>query len=687
MKNRFGIIFCIIALTLALAQPLWFALPSFAEEPEPAPADTATLSVAIQDAEDYKKTVRPSTDGTDIATDKLWASQSAFNALNASIGAAKEILSAETIGQNEIDAQAAAMKNALAAFKDACEYGTKTDSEEPPKEVVKEMFIKTDASGSDGKTHFVGEDFDSKYKTLSITEKGKTLQLNGWFTTNMSDGVMYETANSSSPIGEVALQWVSSGNGIATVSPSGLITPIADGEVTITARVSEESKYEEGKEAPSKSVKLLVSGQSAAYVKSVTIIGENGNNLSKKTGVSTVIQGKNKFFQFYALVVWHDPRTGADRTEDTRTDKVSSTIKWSVGGSGVVATINETTGRLKASEYSGNCFVQCSVTGGNGGKTVKDTANVQVDTGEYAYAPAADLTLKVVYQQFPDKVAQTHTYSLSELSAQLPAVTNSYTVFGGSRYGVIRASGYLFKDVVALEGVDIHDVYQFRFTTADGYDNPITTKMLYESGSRYYFPNWDIGSRAGAKVVPPVLAFRSNMLWGESMADNSVTLDEGTRFRLVFGPLWGGEANSSYQIYYIRAITIVLKGAPPADIAGNGNDDGGGDKAGAGAGGIGNGDGGVGGGNDGAGSGGNSPVGNLGGGGAETTGGLKTGSGAIPNATGDAYKVFEMISNSKSRVAPLNMDLPFLSVAAPLAGGCVAIGGISFFIGYRRRIG
>jgi hypothetical protein len=351
---------------------------------------------------------------------------------------------------------------------------------------------------------------------------------------------------------------------------------------------------------------------------------------------------------------------------------------------------------------------------------VTDTARVTVVTGEYAYKPAESLTLKVVYRELPDKPAQTHTYALSELAGRLPAVTNSYTVLGGNRYGVIRASGYLFKDVLALEGVAIEDVYQFRFTTADGYDNPITSKMLYGSGSRYYFPNWDIGSRAGATVVPPMLAFKSNMMWGESMADPSLPLDEGARFRLVFGPLWGGEANSSYQIYYIQAITVVLNGAPPAENEKPKEDDKkdddpekandkkddtisviGGD----------NGDGGAAGTVDKANgrSGAASPGGGANGsddakgqndaaaGRAEDdpgsdkkaeTGGKKDvgGNSVIPFSSNGTFKVYEMISNTSTHVAPINTDLPGLSAAGPLAGACVVAGGLSFLLGFRRRL-
>ncbi|MDR0817708.1 MAG: Ig-like domain-containing protein, partial [Clostridiales Family XIII bacterium] len=468
---------------------------------------------------------------------------------------------------------------------DSGDSGNPGDPGEPEAtpELAAAIYLKNDEPAADGKKHFVGEDFDSKYKTLAITVKGKTIQLNGYYTTNKSDGVMYETADSSSPLGPLLLSWSSSDNAVATVSPDGLITAVADGEVTINATISdatsEESKYEGA--APLKSVKIKISGQTAEYVKKVTVIDEAGKSLSSKDDAQTVISGANKFFSFYALITWHDPNTGINRTEDTRTDTVTSTITWTVGGSSVIGQINKDTGRFKSTEYSGNCFVQASVTGGVDGKAVKDIARVQVDTGVYTYQPANSLTLKVVYREFPDKVVQEHTYSLSQLSAKLTSATNTYTVLGGSRYGTIRATGYLFKDVLALEGVDIGDVYQYRFTTADGYDNPITQKLLYGSGARYYFPNWDISSRAGAVVVPPVLAYSSNLIWGESEVDPTAPLDDATRFRLVFGPLWGGEANSSFQIYYIGAVTIVLDGAPPADNGkGKGNDSGDGDDGG-----------------------------------------------------------------------------------------------------------
>jgi hypothetical protein len=719
-------VFAVLALIFILAVfSMNFA--AFAEEgadpaaePPPTPADTALLEQAIDDATSAKSGVRPSTDGSDIRETDLWAPQPAFSALNASINEAKEALKKSDLTQEQADTQTAALYAAVDIFNKALKYGTKTEETQVTPELVSSISLKSRDLASDGKYHFAGEDFEAKYKTINISEKGKTIQLNGYYTTNKSDGAMFESVDNSSPLGPVALSWKSSNNAVAVISPDGLITPIGDGEVKITATVSEDIKYEGS--APSKSVTLKVSGQTGAYVKSVTIIDEDGKSLSGRDDAATVISGKNIFFQFYAKVVWHDPATNKDRVEDTRKDKVSSTIKWTIGGSNVCGTINESTGRFKSSEYSGNCFVQCAVTGGVDGKTLKDTAPLQVDTGEYSYKPADSLTLKVVYQEFPDKIAQEHKYPLSTLLKKLGTHTNTYTVLGGSRYGVIRAKGFLFKDIVGLEGVEIDEVYQFRFTTADGYNNPITSKLLYGSGARYYFPNWDVGgSRSGSKVVPPILATESNMIWGESEIDESAAMDSATRFRLVFGPLWSGESNSSFQIYYIKAITIVLKGAPPADNGnGTGTNSGDGDsggkkdgddkksdkpESGTGAD-SGGGNGGAGGGSSGSGmdkagpggAGAGQENGNSGAGADIAKGGDIDGAAGADNSaspakgnkpnknSGGDWKIYEMISNSKSNVAPINMELPYLSAAAPIAAGSVAIGGLSFLIGFRRRL-
>jgi hypothetical protein len=163
-----------------------------------------------------------------------------------------------------------------------------------------------------------------------------------------------------------------------------------------------------------------------------------------------------------------------------------------------------------------------------------------------------------------------------------------------------------------------------------------------------------------------------------SEVDYSAPLDDATRFRLVFGPLWSADSNSSFQIYYIGTITIVLTGAPPADngkgkgnISGDGIGSGNGDGNGSGGTGVGYGydgnDKGI----------------------SKIVSGIKNGAGkaaATKEPAGGDWKLYEMISNSKSTVAPLNMDLPYLPMAIPIAGAGFLAGGLTFYIGYRRRL-
>jgi hypothetical protein len=346
------------------------------------------------------------------------------------------------------------------------------------------------------------------------------------------------------------------------------------------------------------------------------------------------------------------------------------------------------------------------VTGGLAGRTVQDTARIKVDTGSYRYNPSNSLTLKVVYQQYPDIVVQEHTYSYAELLTTLASYTYPYSVQGGTRFGCINAQGFLFKDVVALEGVVLEEVYQFRFGTSDGYDNPVTYQLLYGSGQRYYFPNWDISSRAEAQAVPPMLAYRSNMVWGASEVNPSLPLDEATRFRLVYGPLWSAETNSSYQIYYIHTVTIVLAGAPPVNPddgtgdgtgigSGDGTGGGGGGKTGTGSGIVGTGAAGEEGGNSGEG---NKPLSE---GGVENDATDETGEGAdgeFSDAGADSsgvdaedietrgWRVYEMMSRARSEVAPLDLDNPYLPLAAPFALASVAVGAGATYGGFRRRL-
>ncbi|MDR2197297.1 MAG: Ig-like domain-containing protein [Coriobacteriales bacterium] len=569
------------------------------------------------------------------------------------------------------------------------------------REYVTQLLLRMDEPDEAGERHYVGESWDSAYLQLSINQKGKTVQLNGYYLTNRSDGAMLETANSANPLGVVELSWASSDDAIATVSPGGLITPCANGTVTITATCSDSADWQDAEApAPFKSVTLIIDGQEGEYVSAVEIIDEAGKPLGSRVDEVTEFNEANFFFQFHAIVTWTDAESNQTRTEDTRfggSAAISSTITWAIGGSTVPATINEETGRLKTTSYSGNAYVICTVTGGLSGAAVSDRARIQVDTGVSRYDPANSLTLRVVYEMLPDVVAQEHTYSYEELVARLPMSTYNYTLISGSRFGCIRGTGFLLKDVVALEGVDLNDVHRFLCLTSDDYYNPVSYDYLY-AGPRYYFPNWDIGSKAEASVVPPMLACANNSEWGVSEIDPTLPMSEGDRFRLLFGPLWAGDANSPYQIFYINAITIELNGAPPVDDGeGDGPGGGGGDDKGPGGGGGGR-EGEVGGGTSGSGS--SGAEGREGAGAEAQSGeeGLSTplidmlgvgaaGTLAESNGAPRGWRVYEMMINQNSIVDALDINNPLAPFAVPVALGSVVAGIAYTYVGFRRRLG
>jgi hypothetical protein len=566
-----------------------------------------------------------------------------------------------------------------------------TDPSDPPdttEEYVTRLFIQDDTPDADGTRHYIGEG-EPGYENISITSKGRQVQLNSWYTTNLAYGAIHETANSEQGLGGFTVDWQSSDNSIATISPTGLITPYANGRVFITVSVQDSSLYQ-GDSSPVKVIEVICDGQEGEYVTKVTIIGEDGVGMGTDAGTVKLITDESPVsYRFFVQVTWSDSDGTIVRVEDTRLgDTVTSSVVWSITGNPSAGTINADTGQLRTTGYSGNLLVICDVTGGLGGKTLRDIAPVQVDTGVYEYDPQESLTLRVVYQEFPEIVIVEQTYSFAELLGMLPTTSSPYTVLGNNTYGVINARGFLFKDVIGLAGVDLADVYRFVFGTPDNHDAPVSHQLLYGSGARYYFPNWDIGSKAESVVVPPMLAYESSMVWGQSEVDPSLSLDEGTRFRLCYGPTWEGNSNSYYQTYWIHTITIELTGAPPANPdLGDGEGDGEGPGENKGGGGTGN---------DGIGGGGTA-------GGADGDDAPNASDGTAPNdaktpdgegledilsaldTSGGGYRVYEMIKPMNSQVPALVLDSPLLPYAGPIALGNLMAGFAITYWGFRRR--
>ena len=534
-------------------------------------------------------------------------------------------------------------------------------ADEPERNHVTELFLKWSADYN-GENEFVGA--GQPVKQVVIETKGQLVQLNGYYTDASGSGLMLETASASTDLGAIDLVWESSNVKVAKVSPAGLVTPVKNGSCTITATVKDPAKYGEA----SCSVDFEISGQNGSYVSDVEITTKKGKVINE-TVVLAGDGAKPVYYQLYATITWKNANGDVVKTETTSSKKCTATYTWSVAGNTDTVAVNKYTGRV-ASQSSGIGQVMVTVSGGKGGRSVSDTVYFRVDTGQYDYNPADSLTLKVAYEEFPDQIIEEKTYSEKQLSKMLPKVTNNYTVIGGNNgsYATIRATGYMFKDILKLLNCSINDIKQFRFGTADSYDSPVSYSYLFGS-ERYYYPDYDIGYTTGKVVVPPVLATANTIHWNESYVNPAEELDEGTRYRLVFGVSNPSDANTSKQIYYINTVFVILKGGPPTS---NGSGSGGGDGTGNGSGmgegpSEGNGD---------SGSSAQDPSSST------QAGGNGTGSDAD---SGTRWRVYQMMSTNKSNPGVLEMDNPLAPFAMPIGIAAFLLGGISFYIGFRKR--
>ena len=528
------------------------------------------------------------------------------------------------------------------------------------KNFVKELFLKW-SSDYNGANEFVGK--GQPIKRVEIEEKGQLVQLNTYYLDNSGSGVLEQAADSSTDLGAIDITFKSSDTSVAKVSPTGLVTPVKNGTCKITASVKNPDKYG----AASVSVDFKVSGQNGNFVSDVQITDAKGKEITE-TVVLAGDGAKPVYYQLYATITWSNAAGKVVKTETTKSKKCSASYTWAAAGNTDIVAINKTTGRM-ASQSSGIGQVMITVAGGKAGRGVSDTVYVRVDTGQYDYNPANSLTLKVSYEKYPDKYVEEKKYLAKELAGMLAQQTNNYTVIGGNGYATIRATGYQFIDILKLLDCKMDDIKQFRFGTEDSYDSPVSYSYLFGS-DRYYFPNYDIGSTAEGVIVPPLIATANSMHWNESFISPDEKLDAATRFRLVFGVSDKTDSNTSKQIYYINTINVILKGAPPASN-GDGN-----------ATGDGNGDGGSGNG------GGTSGAGTTGGGDnagpTSTTGGGDKGNGNS-NEAGAKWRVYQIMSDSQSTPGALDLENPLAPFAAPAAAVAFILGGLVFYLDFRRR--
>lgn len=541
-----------------------------------------------------------------------------------------------------------------------------------------------------------------------ISAKGGTL----WF-----DNVAWWN-DGTSVANQSYVSWSVSDPSIAAISPGGILTAVGDGIVAVTATATANTQ---GGAPLACTIYIEVTGQTdARYVSGIRIAGPDGEALSGPYVLEQDLSTATA--QFYALVDVVDPATGATQTYSTKNGSIASQtgdiadVTWYAGDT--IAAIDQTTGLFRPSRY-GIASIYCASAAGHGGATVTGgaTVNTKDPTGGEVrddYHPQSSIKVKAYYEEDPP--ADLHDdsdkhfvinkeYSLEQLES-MGTVTATYTALSDSAYYTMTGRGVALSTLLEDAGVNIAGMSQLNFGTADNIDRPVSSAFIFDT-NRYYFPNIDIGSYAGAVQVCPIIAFESNEIKNAG-TDPNFDMTEATRFRLLFGSTPDG-GTSQFQIKWINTLYVVLAGGPPVQ-PGNGENPGGSNNEGdqPGGGGISNGTttgDGSGSGDEGNGTGSGMAKGDQGGSdvqgssdaadnaaeGAQSgsAGQSDTGAQASAGDSGSgapAFSVYQIPNPNASEVEhTVEHDNPFKKYAGPLGAAAVVAGAGQTALWYRRQ--
>lgn len=541
-----------------------------------------------------------------------------------------------------------------------------------------------------------------------ISAKGGTL----WF-----DNVAWWN-DGTSVANQSYVSWSVSDPSIATISPGGILTAVGDGIVAVTATATANTQ---GGAPLACTIYIEVTGQTdARYVSGIRIAGPDGEALSGPYVLEQDLSTATA--QFYALVDVVDPATGATQTYSTKNGSIASQtgdiadVTWYAGDT--IAAIDQTTGLFRPSRY-GIASIYCASAAGHGGATVTGgaTVNTKDPTGGEVrddYHPQSSIKVKAYYEEDPP--ADLHDdsdkhfvinkeYSLEQLES-MGTVTATYTALSDSAYYTMTGRGVALSTLLEDAGVNIAGMSQLNFGTADNIDRPVSSAFIFDT-NRYYFPNIDIGSYAGAVQVYPIIAFESNEIKNAG-TDPNFDMTEATRFRLLFGSTPDG-GTSQFQIKWINTLCVVLAGGPPVQ-PGNGENPGGSNNEGdqPGGGGISNGTttgDGSGSGDEGNGTGSGMAKGDQGGSdvqgssdaadnaaeGAQSGSAGQSDTGAQASADDSesgapAFSVYQIPNPNASEVEhTVEHDNPFKKYAGPLGAAAVVAGAGQTALWYRRQ--
>lgn len=535
-----------------------------------------------------------------------------------------------------------------------------------------------------------------------ITAKGGTL----WF-----DNVAW-WSDGTSVANQNYVTWQVSDPSIATISPGGALTAVGDGIVAVTATATQNTQ--DG--APlACTIYVEVVGQTdARYVSDIRIAGPDGaafgGSYEWEADLSTAM------VQLYALVDVYDPATGATQTYSTQNGRLSAQapdiadVTWYVGDSETAA-VDETTGLFRPVRYGG-ATVYCTSNGGFNNAPVTAVAVISTKDPEGGqqqddYHPQNSIKIKAYYESDPpanlhdendEHFVINKEYSLEDLEA-MGTETATYTALGAGSYYTMTGRGVNLAMLLENAGVNIAGMAQLNFGTVDNIDRPVSASYIFGT-DRYYFPNIDINSYAGAIQVHPILAFESNEIKNGSCEPN-YTMSEATRFRLLFGSTPDG-GTSQYQIKWINTLYVVLSGGPSVQ-PGGGDDPNSGNPA-SGGDGISNGNAtgdGTGSGNEGYGTGAGMRGGTQGGQDVQGTNGESNAAeGAQGGSYGEgeqsadggsanqgSYSVYQIPNPNDSNVEKtVDHPNPFKKYAGPLGAAAVLAGAAQVTFWYRRQV-
>lgn len=403
-----------------------------------------------------------------------------------------------------------------------------------------------------------------------IKSKGGQIRLCAAVT--LSDGVSYYQADGNWP-SDIALSFISSDVGVASVSKGGVVSATGDGTVVLTV--------EAGGLGAELSCKVV--GQSDPYPVEVQITDDSGKDYGDQRVTFSEIADSN-YVQLHARIVMNDGTTAcsAPKAKDYVDPgakgvyaEALSSVLWTTSNT-QKAYVNEETGFFKPRDY-GSFKVYASVPTSDpdakGGKA-SGYLWVKVDSGDYAGShPSNTLNVKVVYQLDESRVVEQKSFSVGDLRAiENAQCTYTYTSFnsdtGERNWVTASARGMYLTTLLDLMNVSVDDLYAMRLAANDGV-NPgmLTSDFLFHE--RYYWPNYELNcNMIGGKLVFPMIAYESD--WRESSRgatrcdEDYSGLDEAIRFRLMFGAIGTSDGTQSKSLKYINTVTLVLKGAPPA---------------------------------------------------------------------------------------------------------------------------